>query len=134
MYLSGRFCFASWRAILLASVTGIDASRAALEVAEENLAVNRHRIQARSGLGRGQRISIFCVIGALQANTYDTVVLDPPAFAKSKRAVDGALRGYKELNLRAMKMLRPGWDSGHLFLLPPRFVGRISWGRGICCR
>ena len=39
---------------------------------------------------------------------YDTIVLDPPAFAKSKRAVEGALRGYKELNLRAMKMLRPG--------------------------
>jgi 23S rRNA (cytosine1962-C5)-methyltransferase len=34
--------------------------------------------------------------------------LDPPAFAKSKRAVEGALRGYKELNLRALKMLRPG--------------------------
>jgi 23S rRNA (cytosine1962-C5)-methyltransferase len=32
----------------------------------------------------------------------------PPAFAKTKRAVEGALRGYKELNLRALKMLRPG--------------------------
>src|SRR6202012_2739136 len=39
---------------------------------------------------------------------YDTIVLDPPAFAKSKRAVEGALRGYKEMNLRAMKMLAPG--------------------------
>jgi len=39
---------------------------------------------------------------------YDTIVLDPPAFAKSKRAAEGALRGYKELNLRAMKMLNPG--------------------------
>ena len=39
---------------------------------------------------------------------YDTIVLDPPAFAKSKRAVEGALRGYKELNLRALRMLRPG--------------------------
>jgi 23S rRNA (cytosine1962-C5)-methyltransferase len=36
------------------------------------------------------------------------VVLDPPAFAKTKRDLDKALRGYKELNLRAMKMLRPG--------------------------
>jgi len=35
-------------------------------------------------------------------------VLDPPAFAKSKRDLDAALRGYKELNLRALKMLRPG--------------------------
>jgi 23S rRNA (cytosine1962-C5)-methyltransferase len=39
---------------------------------------------------------------------YDTVVLDPPAFAKSKRDLEKALRGYKELNLRALKMLRPG--------------------------
>jgi len=35
-------------------------------------------------------------------------VLDPPAFAKSKRAAEGALRGYKELNLRALKMMAPG--------------------------
>jgi 23S rRNA (cytosine1962-C5)-methyltransferase len=35
-------------------------------------------------------------------------VLDPPAFAKSKRTLDTALRGYKELNLRALKMLRDG--------------------------
>ncbi len=35
-------------------------------------------------------------------------MLDPPAFAKSKRDLDAALRGYKELNLRALKMLRPG--------------------------
>ena len=39
---------------------------------------------------------------------YDTVILDPPAFAKTKRDLDPALRGYKELNLRALKMLRPG--------------------------
>jgi 23S rRNA (cytosine1962-C5)-methyltransferase len=39
---------------------------------------------------------------------FDTIVLDPPAFAKTKRAAEGAMRGYKELNLRAMKMLRPG--------------------------
>ena len=35
-------------------------------------------------------------------------MLDPPAFAKTKRDLDAALRGYKELNLRALKMLRPG--------------------------
>jgi 23S rRNA (cytosine1962-C5)-methyltransferase len=38
---------------------------------------------------------------------YDTIVLDPPAFAKTKRDLEKALRGYKELNLRALKMLRP---------------------------
>ena len=39
---------------------------------------------------------------------YDTVVLDPPAFAKSKSAIDAAIRGYKEINLRAMQLLNPG--------------------------
>ncbi len=39
---------------------------------------------------------------------YDLIVLDPPAFAKSKKQLESAMRGYKELNLRALKMLRPG--------------------------
>ncbi len=39
---------------------------------------------------------------------FDTIVLDPPAFAKSRSAVPGALRGYKEINLRAMRLLAPG--------------------------
>jgi len=39
---------------------------------------------------------------------YDVVILDPPAFAKNKQALEGAYRGYKEINLRAMKMLPPG--------------------------
>jgi 23S rRNA (cytosine1962-C5)-methyltransferase len=88
-------------------VTGVDVSRAALEVAEENLEVNRHRIQAPV---EWMEANAFDLLRdwSTAGNTYDTVVLDPPAFAKSKRAVAGALRGYKELNLRALKMLRPG--------------------------
>jgi 23S rRNA (cytosine1962-C5)-methyltransferase len=39
---------------------------------------------------------------------YDTIVLDPPAFAKNKAAVPNALAGYKEINLRAMRLLSPG--------------------------
>ena len=42
------------------------------------------------------------------SEAFDAIVLDPPAFAKSKRAAEGALRGYKELNLRAMRLLAPG--------------------------
>ncbi|HEX7955473.1 MAG TPA: rRNA large subunit methyltransferase I, partial [Pyrinomonadaceae bacterium] len=42
---------------------------------------------------------------------FDTVVLDPPAFAKNRASVPAAARGYKEINLRALKMLNPG---GHL--------------------
>jgi 23S rRNA (cytosine1962-C5)-methyltransferase len=88
-------------------VTGVDASRAALEVAEENLEVNRHRIQAPVEWIEANAFDLLRD-WSTAGNTFDTVVLDPPAFAKSKRAVPGALRGYKELNLRALKMLRPG--------------------------
>jgi 23S rRNA (cytosine1962-C5)-methyltransferase len=99
--------FALHLAQICKRVTGIDASRAALEVAEENLQVNRHRLQ---GEVEWVEANAFDLLRdwSTAGNAYDTIVLDPPAFAKSKRAVDGALRGYKELNLRALKMLRPG--------------------------
>lgn len=88
-------------------VTGVDASRAALEVAEENLAVNQHRISAEVDWLEANAFDLLRD-WSNAGTMYDTVVLDPPAFAKTKRAVAGALRGYKELNLRALKMLRPG--------------------------
>ena len=65
-------------------------------------------LSARSRLDRSRRISRFLRDWSQTGETFDAIVLDPPAFAKSKRAVEGALRGYKELNLRALKMLRPG--------------------------
>jgi 23S rRNA (cytosine1962-C5)-methyltransferase len=99
--------FALHLARVCSKVTGIDASRAALEVAEENLEVNRHRIQAEVEWVEANAFDLLRD-WSTAGNTYDTIVLDPPAFAKSKRAVPGALRGYKELNLRALKMLRPG--------------------------
>ena len=99
--------FALHLAQACSQVTGIDASRAALEVAEENLEVNRHRLQASVDWVEANAFDLLRDWASV-GNAYDTIVLDPPAFAKSKRAVDGALRGYKELNLRALKMLRPG--------------------------
>jgi 23S rRNA (cytosine1962-C5)-methyltransferase len=88
-------------------VTGVDASRAALEVAERNLEANRERLSAEVDWVEADAFELLRAWS--DAGTqYDTIVLDPPAFAKSKRAVEGALRGYKELNLRALKMLRPG--------------------------
>jgi 23S rRNA (cytosine1962-C5)-methyltransferase len=91
-------------------VTGVDASRAALEVAEKNLDRNRNQL---AGQGNGVEWIEANAFDLLRdwsdsGEAFDTIVLDPPAFAKSKRAVDGALRGYKEMNLRALKMLRPG--------------------------
>lgn len=88
-------------------VTGVDVSRAALEVAEKNLDANRRALRGDVEWVEANAFDLlrdWSESGAM----YDTIVLDPPAFAKSKRAVEGALRGYKELNLRALKMLRPG--------------------------
>jgi 23S rRNA (cytosine1962-C5)-methyltransferase len=88
-------------------VTGIDASRASLEVAEKNLEANRAQLNASVDWIEADAFEILRD-WAQAGEVFDTIVLDPPAFAKSKRAVEGALRGYKELNLRALKMLRPG--------------------------
>jgi 23S rRNA (cytosine1962-C5)-methyltransferase len=87
-------------------VTAVDASRGALEVADRNLELNVE-LKARV---EWIEADAFELLRAYEAagERYDTIVLDPPAFAKSKRAAEGAMRGYKELNLRAMKMLRPG--------------------------
>ncbi|HTV06914.1 MAG TPA: class I SAM-dependent rRNA methyltransferase [Acidobacteriaceae bacterium] len=88
-------------------VIGIDVSRAALEVAEKNLAANHGAFKAEVDWVEANAFDLLRD-WSLSGSQYDTIVLDPPAFAKSKRAVEGALRGYKELNLRALKMLRPG--------------------------
>jgi 23S rRNA (cytosine1962-C5)-methyltransferase len=87
-------------------VTGVDASRAALEVADRNLALNPDLTAQVNWL---EADAFELLRDFAEANQiYDIIVLDPPAFAKSKRAAEGALRGYKELNLRALKMLAPG--------------------------
>ena len=87
-------------------VTGIDASRAALEVADSNLDLN----PALKTQVAWIEADAFDLLREYESTgrRFDTIVLDPPAFAKSKRAMEGALRGYKELNLRALKMLTPG--------------------------
>jgi 23S rRNA (cytosine1962-C5)-methyltransferase len=88
-------------------VTGVDASRASLEVAEQNVAANRAKFKAEVDWVAGDAFQILRDWSD-SGERFDAIVLDPPAFAKSKRAVEGALRGYKELNLRALKMLHPG--------------------------
>jgi 23S rRNA (cytosine1962-C5)-methyltransferase len=88
-------------------VTGVDVSRASLEVAERNLEANRDHMGADVDWIEADAFAILRD-WSQSGEKFDTIVLDPPAFAKSKRAVEGALRGYKELNLRALKMLRPG--------------------------
>ena len=89
------------------SVTGIDSSHASLEVAERNLEANRDKLRAEVEWVEGDAFQVLRDWSSAKEH-FDTIVLDPPAFAKSKRAVESALRGYKELNLRAMQMLKPG--------------------------
>jgi 23S rRNA (cytosine1962-C5)-methyltransferase len=87
-------------------VTGVDASRSALEVADRNRELNPD-LPAQIEWIEADAFELLREYEST-GHQYDTIVLDPPAFAKSKRAAEGAMRGYKELNLRAMKMLRPG--------------------------
>ena len=99
--------FALHLAEVCQQVTGIDCSRASLEVADRNFEANKDRLTAQVDWVEGDAFEILR--GWSDAGQmFDTIILDPPAFAKTQRAVEGALRGYKELNLRAMRMLRPG--------------------------
>jgi 23S rRNA (cytosine1962-C5)-methyltransferase len=101
------FCYQGGFALHLArsceKVTGVDSSRPALETAEQNAALNGREIEWIEA-------NAFDLLRDYsdQGNKYDCIVLDPPAFAKSRKDLPTALRGYKELNLRALKMLRPG--------------------------
>jgi 23S rRNA (cytosine1962-C5)-methyltransferase len=99
--------FALHLAQVCRQVTGIDASRASLEVAERNLVANRSRLSAQVDWVEADAFQILRDWSEA-GEMFDTIVLDPPAFAKTQRAVEGAMRGYKELNLRALKMMRPG--------------------------
>ena len=86
-------------------VIGVDISEYACEYAAEKARLNGlentvHFITANA----------FDLLSSQsrQGESYDVIILDPPAFTKTRSAVDSALRGYKEINLRAMKMICPG--------------------------
>jgi 23S rRNA (cytosine1962-C5)-methyltransferase len=106
------FCYQGGFALHLAAhcsqVTGVDSSRPALEVADQNTALNRSRLGSKEVEWIEANAFDLLKDYSTADRRYDTVVLDPPAFAKSKRDMGAAMRGYKELNLRALKMLRSG--------------------------
>jgi len=85
-------------------VTAVDASAEALAMVRRNAELNGFddRIIAREA-------NVFDELRRLEAagEKYDVVILDPPAFAKNKAALAGAVRGYKEINLRAMRLIPP---------------------------
>jgi 23S rRNA (cytosine1962-C5)-methyltransferase len=101
------FCYQGAFALHLTArgckVTGVDSSRSALEIADKNALLNQCEVEWIEA-------NAFDLLKdyAASGRQYDAVVLDPPAFAKSRKNLETALRGYKELNLRALKMLRPG--------------------------
>jgi 23S rRNA (cytosine1962-C5)-methyltransferase len=85
-------------------VEALDASAAVLERAKQTAANN--------GIGNVEfrEAEVFQALAVMMAQRrhFDTIVLDPPAFAKSKSALDQAMTGYKEINVKALKLLKPG--------------------------
>jgi 23S rRNA (cytosine1962-C5)-methyltransferase len=88
-------------------VTAIDISREALEIAEQNEGLNRASDKNEIEWMEANAFDLLKDYAGA-GKQYDIIVLDPPAFTRSKRNLEAAIRGYKELNLRALKMLKPG--------------------------
>lgn len=90
------------------SVLGVDASQLAVDQAAENAALNGLQDRVRF-----QCADVFELLPRLEAQgeKYDVVILDPPAFTKSRNSVKNAVKGYREINLRGLKLVR---DGGYL--------------------
>lgn len=90
------------------SVLGVDASQLAVEQAIENAALNGLQDRVRF-----QCADVFELLPRLESRgeSYDVVILDPPAFTKSRSSVKNAVKGYREINLRGLKLVR---DGGYL--------------------
>lgn len=89
-----------------ASVTAVDISAEAVQMAEHNAAINDC-----SDVMHGLQANVFDLLSDLfnkHSHEYDFIILDPPAFTKSGSTVKNAIRGYKEINLKAMKLLPRG--------------------------
>ena len=111
-YARGRvldcFCYTGAFALTLTpradSVVGVESSHEALDTARRNQQLNSFsNVEWREA-----NCFDFLKAADQAGERFDTIVIDPPAFARQKSAVEAALRGYKELNLRALKMLNPG--------------------------
>ncbi len=87
------------------SVLGVDASQLAVDQARENARLNH--LEDRVTF---QCADVFALLPELEASGehFDVVILDPPAFTKSRNSVKNAVKGYREINLRGMKLVRDG--------------------------
>lgn len=89
-----------------ASVTAVDISAEAVQMADHNAAINGY-----GDVMHGLQANVFDLLSELvnkHSREYDFIILDPPAFTKSGSTVKNAIRGYKEINLKAMKLLPRG--------------------------
>ncbi len=86
-----------------AHVHAVDISEDAIRMAQENAA--RNGLSERMSF---EAVNVFDLLPTIRPKEYDFIILDPPAFTKSRKTIDSAFRGYKEINYRAMKLLPPG--------------------------
>jgi 23S rRNA (cytosine1962-C5)-methyltransferase len=101
---TGSGGFALHLATRCSSVEAVDSSASALESARQNAAANSlANIEFREANALQYLPSLVAA-----HRTFDLVVVDPPAFSKSRESVEQAARGYKEINLRALRLLNPG--------------------------
>ena len=89
-----------------AHVTAVDVSASAIEMAQQN--ARRNGLEDRMDFITADVFDLLPELAAQGKAPYDFIILDPPAFTKSRKTVDSAQRGYKEINLRALKLLPRG--------------------------
>jgi len=106
----GAFCYTGSFEIHAAhygakSVLGLDISEAATSFARRNAELN-----ALQNICKFETVNAFDILKQLSKENklYDVVMLDPPAFTKSRETIDNAIKGYKEINLRGMKLVKRG--------------------------
>jgi 23S rRNA (cytosine1962-C5)-methyltransferase len=109
------------------SVIGIDASELGVKQAEENAILNNLQETVHFKCG-----DVFELLPEYEQQNikFDVIILDPPAFTKSRNSVKNAIKGYREINLRAMKLLK---DGGYLatcscshFMTPDLFANTVG--------
>jgi 23S rRNA (cytosine1962-C5)-methyltransferase len=102
------FCYSGAFAVHIArvcqEVEAIDMSETALQAAQRNVGLNQLDNVRLEEDNVFDRLRLYSNL----KRRFDTIILDPPAFAKSRSQIQSALRGYKEINLRALRLLNPG--------------------------
>lgn len=101
------------------SVLGVDASMTGIRQAEENARLNYLEDKVRF-----QCADVFDLLPELEkkGEKFDVVILDPPAFTKSRNSVKNAVKGYREINMRGLKLINDGDFLQHVLVL-------ILWNR-----